>query len=996
MQWGIAMMSMMRRAAAFLKNTYGYTNKWQIAIPLPVLYFTAMFLFSSLVMTLETVYFHMLLIVTNYIKATFIISIVMLGIAIGSFIGFYLNRAWLTLVLFLSSVGVMISIVISYYNIINIGVLQYPYLLILPFIFSSVIIAIIFARGHSTRIYFTNLIASALGVIIPIVAVELVKSENTLILSLFVPAAFIGILALAVRDNLCKIALIVVSVVLCVKIASLFGENTAIPERIDAGVFTKKIVAEMGSGAETDYLKNYVTDFFRRVYVKDPATGDYRFAGDAYDRKRAGYFLRVTGFLKRFGVDPLPYIEKRTVIEKADVIPGKVYEKEIIPSLRRQFIHRFNTNEDRKFIDRVYRVNKEGTAYELGGDQYDRLRAKYLLSQLGHYDTYDLNFDVRPHYTHIDNYKWYGTDLRVLLSEDGMLGRIEYLVDERATVMSSNGTALDTMSYSSGPYWDPRMPHLKDPKIFIVGLSADGVAKSGTALENSKVSGIEINPTILRTMSEDGQFSRRAKYPYKGIEVYFGEGRSYLENTKEKYDIITLMNIHTEHGPLCTLGPEYFHTVEGTQLLLDTLTDRGYVTYEEIIFNERGKFFFLKFLNTVKEAMRRNGIAEPEKCIHIFSWDFYEGGQAFRTLTLKRTPFTPEELRYYNGVYLGEIKTKPYYYNVNINYSPGMRTGSEYEKFITGAPVLGYDWYPNNLREEEFIGEMLQRVKKDDDKDFLRQIYRLNNYKRYTVSARSLTPEQKSRLLDICKRSGYPFAVDLRPATDDRPFPFDVYNVKKEIWDILEVILKFSLALFIPIVIIMLYRFRDRGRALFWQFLFAAATGFGFMLVEIVLMQKFQRFIGSPMYSLILVLGGLLLFSGIGSFVSHYMKRKWQIIAVLAIPVILLLFALFIDGIFAGLSELGFTGKLVASALLIFPISFLMGIPFPNALDVIKKKASPEYGSLLFGISGTFATLGSACSMLFSVTWGFNMTFVIGMICYAAGIALFAKIVRYA
>jgi len=263
-------------------------------------------------------------------------------------------------------------------------------------------------------------------------------------------------------------------------------------------------------------------------------------------------------------------------------------------------------------MDRVYKLNPAENAYGLGGDKYDRLRAKYLLSQLGHYDIYDLNFDVRPHYTHGDNYKWYGTDLRVLLSEDGMLGRIEYLVDERATVMSSNGCALDTMSYSSGPYWDPRMPHLKDPKIFIVGLSADGVAKSGTALENSRVSGIEINPTILRTMSEDGQFSRRAKYPYRGIEVHFGEGRSYLENTKEKYDIITLMNIHTEHGPLCTLGPEYFHTVEGTQLLLDKLTDRGYVTYEEIIFNERGKFFFLKFLNTVKEAMRRNGIAAPE------------------------------------------------------------------------------------------------------------------------------------------------------------------------------------------------------------------------------------------------------------------------------------------------------------------------------------------------------------------------------------------------
>jgi|GEM_PF-365191 len=974
---------------------FGIINYRQFAIPAPVFCFIAMFLFSALVMTLETVYFHMLLITTNYISATFIISIVMLGIALGSFLGFYLNRVWTPLVMLVSSAAVLVSVVLSYYNIINIGQLRYPYFLILPFIFSSIIMSIAFAKGHSNRIYFTNLFASALGVIIPIIAVEAVKSENTLILALFIPAGFIGIIALSIRENITKVAIAALSVVLCMKIAGIYQENVRIPETIDAKVFTGKILPELGTGFETEYYKNYVSDFFKRVYTKDASAGDYIFSGDEYDRKRAGYFLSVTGFTTRFGIDPVPYIENSVTLKNIDRISADVFEKRILPAVKRQYAHFFKVNEDRKFLDRVYKL--EGENYVLrGGDNYDRLRAKYLLSQLGHFHTFDMNFDIRPHYSLDDMFKWYGSDLRVLLSEDSMLGRVEYLVNETATVMSVNGAALDTMSNSSGPFWDPRMLHIENPKVFIVGLSADGVAKSATILPNSKVSGIEINPTILRTMQEDGQFSRRAHYPYKDIDVKFGEGRSYLENSSEKYDIITLMNIHPEHGPLCTLAPEFFHTVEGTQLLLNKLTDRGVVTYEEIIFNDRSKYFFLKLLNTVKEAMKRNGIADPSKNIHLFSWDFYEGGQAFRTLTLKRTPFTPEELRYFNGYYLNEISARPYYYNVKIDYSPDRKTFTDYEKFITGDSEYSREWWPNNIRDEELNGSILPSIQNPKDREFIRSLYKLTDYKRFHVDARKISAEDKTRMRDVFKKAGYPYAVDLTPATDDRPFPYSIYNVKKEVRDILEIIVKAVMILFIPVLLIMIIRFRDRGKALFWQFFFAALTGFGFMLVEIVLMQKFQRFIGSPMYALILVLGGILLFSGIGSFVSQYMSRKWQIICAAAIPVILVFFAFFIDSIFFKLAQFGFNGKLAVSAALIFPISFLMGIPFPNAIEVIKKKASPEYASLLFGVSGAFATLGSTSSLFISVTYGFNASFMVGMICYALGIALFAKIVHRA
>jgi hypothetical protein len=160
------MISILRRVGGFFKTIHRGYNFVQFVIPAPVFYFLAMFLFSLLVMVLETMYLHLLLIVTNYIKATFIISIALLGIALGSFIGFYLNKVKIQAVLIVSSLLTIASIVLSYYNIINIGALRYPYLLVLPFVFASIVISIIFARGHSNRIYFTNLFASAAGVIV--------------------------------------------------------------------------------------------------------------------------------------------------------------------------------------------------------------------------------------------------------------------------------------------------------------------------------------------------------------------------------------------------------------------------------------------------------------------------------------------------------------------------------------------------------------------------------------------------------------------------------------------------------------------------------------------------------------------------------------------------------------------------------------------------------------------------------------------------------------
>jgi hypothetical protein len=955
-----------------------------------------MFVFSALVIAIETVDFHLLLIVTDYLSATFIITIAFLGIAFGSFLAFYIKAVPLPLTMIVCSAGTYAGIVFSYYSIINIGFLKYPFLLIVPFFFCAVAVSSIFAKGNSTRIYFTNLVASAAGTVIPIATVGLFKSENSFILFMLAPCVFCVILSLSIRNNFLRIPIAVLSIIAAVFTWNLFSANTSIPERISAKVFEEKILPGLGRSGDTDFDVNHPVALFKQVFKKDQVSGRYLFKGDDYDRSRAEYFLDLAGLRDRFGIDRFFRDRSEPSLRDISSIPADFFENKIIPAFRRQFSHHFRKNEDRMFLDRVYRKDPASGDYILSGDGYDRLRARYLLTSLGHIRTYDIDFDIRKSRMSSGKFKWFGGDPRILFSDDSMLGRVEYMGEEYCTEMAQGGSALDIMTDTGGPYWDTRMPHIPNPNVFIVGLSADGVCKSATILPNSKVTGIEINPGIMKTMTDNGQFARRAHYPYKGIDVHFGEGRSFLENTKETYDIITLMNIHMEYGPVSTFSPEFFHTVEGIQLLLSKLTTRGYVAFEEIIRNDRSNLFQYKLINTVKEAMRRSGIKNPEQCMHIFSWDFYPGQSLFRTITLKNTPFTREEIAEYNTGYLDELRAMPYWYDINVEYSPFMTTGHPLEKYILDPAANAPDWIPNNLPPETFSESILNKTVSPDDKHFLTSIYMPDSEGNYRAKTAQLSEEQKKRLRNILRAAGYPDGLDLSPATDDKPFPYDVFNVKNELRDIFNTTVKLCLLLLIPLAALLCFRFRKYGKPLIEQILFCACTGFGFMLVEIVLMQKFQRFIGSPMYSMIVILGGLLFFSGVGSFASSWMSRKVKIIAVALIPVILLFNVFFLDRVFFSFAEVSFTAKLWLSLAMIVPVAFLIGIPFPNALEVIKKQTTPGYAILLFGLSGAASTLASASSLIFTVHYGFSVTFIIGSLCYTAGTLLFIRIMRHA
>jgi hypothetical protein len=956
-----------------------------------IIFFSSMFIFSFMIIALETLQFHMLSIVSDYLHSTMIISLALLGIAIGGVIAYYCGKFNFYAVAGVSAALSFLSIIYSYYNIINIEILKYPYFLVFPFIFSSVIVSSIFIHGNSNFVYFTNLFASACGVLFPVFLVPLIKSENCLFLLLFIPVIFFFILSLRIAHLVLKLAAIAIVIFAGIQIHGFIEKNIAIPERISGEIYEKKILPEVGEKDLVGYKKNIIADFFTRVYSRDKEKDRYYFVSDAYDLERSGYFLGKLGFTNRYRIPLVSYFETPTQLKSIKEIPAEVFEHEIMPLINSRYGFYFDKNYDRLFLDRVYSPDKKTGNYVLNGTLYDRLRAKYLLSELGHLKTIDMMFDIRPDRRLDENRKIYNKLNRVLLSEDSLLGRVEYTGDDDYMNMSINGVILDGIDGYNGAFFDPRVPHMDNADIFIVGLSADGIVKSAKRLPGSKVSGIELNPVIMRTM-QNGQFADFAHMPYENVKVYYGEGRSFLESTDSRYDIISLMNIHSEHSVISTLSPENFHTIEGTKLLLNRLTDRGMVDYEEITGTERTDFFLLKFMNTVKTAMAEIGIKNPGNNIFIYRWGFTPYENVFRTIFIKRTPFTTDELKGLDK-FIRSLKDTGMYYNIEVLYSPDRHTGSSLEKAVLAEDFTDEVNIPESIPTRQFIG-IMNRIKSDDELDFLMKRYVQAGDGIYHPLRNTMKEGDENRIASILRKVDYPVDIDLKPVTDDNPFPFNVYKNKSEVWAIIILVLSLSLVLIIPVFFLIVGNIGKYRISPVKCISFAALTGFGYMLVEIVLMQKFQKFIGNPNYTMIIILGGMLFFSGIGSFVSRYMSSRLKIILVLFIPVLLVLKLLFLDSIFFDLAKFSFNSKLFISLGLIVPVSFLIGIPFPNALEVIKKDTSAEFSSLMFGISGFFSTLGSVAAIMINVTYGFSVSFMTGTAFYILGLLLFIMILR--
>ncbi len=239
--------------------------------------------------------------------------------------------------------------------------------------------------------------------------------------------------------------------------------------------------------------------------------------------------------------------------------------------------------------------------------------------------------------------------------------------------------------------------------------------------------------------------------------------------------------------------------------------------------------------------------------------------------------------------------------------------------------------------------------------------------------------------------------------TDDKPFPYDVYTEREAQWEVFKTTTILSLAMvLLPALATFLSRREgsaalrskgfDRVATNILLILYFAILGIAYLLIEIVLMQKFQMFLSSPIYSLVVVLGTMLVASGIGGYLSGKITKKGALGALLAVVAITAVYWAAIEPVLGALMFLPFLLRILAAVVLIAPLAFFMGMPFPYAMNISKMKLSDGHAGLFFGVNGALAAMASPLSIILSMTKGFNFTIMIGGAAYLVCLLILAGV----
>jgi hypothetical protein len=186
-----------------------------------------------------------------------------------------------------------------------------------------------------------------------------------------------------------------------------------------------------------------------------------------------------------------------------------------------------------------------------------------------------------------------------------------------------------------------------------------------------------------------------------------------------------------------------------------------------------------------------------------------------------------------------------------------------------------------------------------------------------------------------------------------------------------------------------------QGRLAF--LLYFATLGAGFIVVEVVLLQKCVLFLGHPAYALTVVLFALLLFSGLGSLLSGRIpdgslsralpKVILLVVALIACSVIVL------SPLFYGLVHLDARWRVLVTVLALAPLGLALGMPMPTGIRILAQRA-PELIPWAWGVNGAASVLGSVGAIALAMVWGFDQALLVAAGLYLAGLGFVTRAVR--
>jgi hypothetical protein len=134
----------------------------------------------------------------------------------------------------------------------------------------------------------------------------------------------------------------------------------------------------------------------------------------------------------------------------------------------------------------------------------------------------------------------------------------------------------------------------------------------------------------------------------------------------------------------------------------------------------------------------------------------------------------------------------------------------------------------------------------------------------------------------------------------------------------------------------------------------------------------------------------MLLCSGAGSLLSTRCALTAKFIQRVAalVAALILFYGFFLSSIMRGAIALPFQLKIIVTGVLIAPLAFVMGIPFPLGLRLLSQGDDRQVG-WAWGINGCLSVVTASATMLFAAEGGLFFVFLCGAFMYV--VAMFVR-----
>ena len=494
--------------------------------------------------------------------------------------------------------------------------------------------------------------------------------------------------------------------------------------------------------------------------------------------------------------------------------------------------------------------------------------------------------------------------------------------------------ALDTFPFELKPA----------PRVLLVGTRGGFRIREVLGLGASKVTALEPDPVLFELIQSG------AGPALKDKRLQFTRESPALLATwgAASYDLVDIASDFLSQAD----ANKFAFTREAVQAYLHVLKDDGVVSIP--VSMREFTVYTIKMLETVRQALLDLGIHDPGQHVIVYrsSWNA-------RILVSKR-PFSPEQIQT-----LREFCEQR---SFDTSYFPG----------IDPAEVPVWNDLPLVSFEQQTILSSSEQAN-----DALRD------------EALRLFSSDNTEFIN-----GHFF--NLAPSTYDRPFFYSVLHLSKldNILDKIALIPREEIGYLINLAVLLqalllavlvlglpLIRWRAGKPAagvIVESIFYFAGLGLGFLFLEIYLIEKISFYLNDRAYAFATVLSAMLIFSGLGSFYAgrflNRPKRGIALACALAFVWIALAYALLDTALLATLG-LPFALKCALTALIIAPLAFALGFPFPLGLYQFRG-ARGNFLPWAWSLNGAFSVVSTPLANLLAVAAGYKIVLVVSLVFY--------------